>query len=125
MLKNEKIKVSELQLSFRCHEGIPYYFLKYKKVKEDFYRVGYSSYNIDKVLEWEQECFEIVEKKETNADRIRNMSDEELAEWLTNICGFENNEEPYKSIYNLDTEKEEEIHDSYGDLLKWLQSEAE
>ena len=55
---------------------------------------------------------EIVEKKETNADRIRNMSDEELAEWLTNMCDFEKNEEPYKSIYNLDTEKEEEIHDS-------------
>ena len=61
----------------------------------------------------------------TNADRIRNMSDEELAEWLTNMCDFEKNEEPYKSIYNLDTEQEEEIHDSYGDLLKWLQSEAE
>ena len=63
--------------------------------------------------------------KQTNADRIRNMSDEELAEWLTNMCDFEKNEELYKSIYNLDTEKEEEIHDSYGDLLKWLQSEAE
>ena len=68
---------------------------------------------------------QIVENKETNADRIRNMSDEELAEWLTNMCDFEKNEEPYKSIYNLDTEKEEEIHDSCGDLLKWLQSEAE
>ena len=65
------------------------------------------------------------DSRQTNADRIRNMSDEELAEWLTNICDFEKNEEPYKSIYNLDTEKEEEIHDSYGDLLKWLQSEAE
>lgn len=65
------------------------------------------------------------DSKHTNADRIRNMSDEELAEWLTNMCDFEKNEEPYKSIYNLDTEHEEEIHDSYGDLLKWLQSEAE
>ena len=61
----------------------------------------------------------------TNADRIRNMSDEELAEWIHNMCDFEKDEEPYKSIYNLDTEKEEKIHDSYGDLLKWLQSEAE
>lgn len=65
------------------------------------------------------------ETNHTNADKIRHMSDEELAEWLTNMCDFEKNEEPYKSIYNLDTEKEEEIHDSYGDLLKWLQSEAE
>ena len=53
------------------------------------------------------------------------MSDEELAEWLTNMCDIERHKEPYKSIYNLDTEQEEEIHDSYGDLLKWLQSEAE
>lgn len=60
----------------------------------------------------------------TNGDKIRNMSDEELADWLNNMCDFEKDEEPYKSIYNLDTEKEEEIHDSYGDLLIWLQSEA-
>ena len=59
----------------------------------------------------------------TNAEKIRNMSDEELADWLHNMCDFEKDEEPYKSIYNLDTEKEEEIHDSYGDLLNWLQAE--
>ena len=66
-----------------------------------------------------------LQSKETNAERIRNMSDEELAEWLTNMCDFEKNEEPYKSIYNLNTRNGEEIHDSYGDLLKWLQAEAE
>lgn len=65
------------------------------------------------------------ETNHTRADRIRNMSDKELAEWLTNICDIERHGKVYKSIYNLDTEQEEEIHDSYGDLLKWLQSEAE
>lgn len=65
------------------------------------------------------------DSRQTNAERIRNMSDEELAEWIHNMCEFEKCEEPYRSIYNLDTEQEEEIHDSYGDLLKWLQSEAE
>lgn len=65
------------------------------------------------------------DSKQTNADRIRNMSNEELAEWIHNMCEFEKDEEPYRSIYNLDTEQEEEIHDSYGDLLEWLQSEAE
>lgn len=64
-------------------------------------------------------------KKKTNADRIRNMSDEELAEWLTNICDVERHGDFFKSIYNLDIHQEEEIHDSYGDLLIWLQSEAE
>ena len=63
--------------------------------------------------------------KKTNADMIMNMSDEELAKLITNMCDIERHEEPFKSIYNIDTEQEEEIHDSYGDLLKWLQSEAE
>ena len=66
-----------------------------------------------------------VQSTYTNSERIRNMTDEELAEWLTNMCDFEKNGEPYKSIYNSDTMQEEEIHDSYGDLLKWLKSESE
>ena len=64
-------------------------------------------------------------KPQTNADRIRSMTDEELAEWITNMCEFERHGEPYKSIYNLDTDNEEEIHDSYGDLLRWLKAESE
>ena len=66
-----------------------------------------------------------VQSTDTNAERIRNMTDDELAEWLTNMCDIERHEEPYKSIYNIDTGQEEEIHDSYVDLLKWLQAEAE
>lgn len=50
----------------------------------------------------------IVEKKRTNADRIRSMTDEKLAEWITNMCELERHGEPYKSIYNLDTDNEEE-----------------
>lgn len=62
----------------------------------------------------------------TNADRIRNFSDEELAEWLHNICQFESSEHfPMISIYNLDTKCEEEIGDNYKDLIEWLQAEVE
>ena len=33
-----------------------------------------------------QKCIEVIEEeRKTNADRIRSMSDEELAEWLTSI----------------------------------------
>lgn len=64
-------------------------------------------------------------KPQTNADRIRSMTDDELAEWITNMCEFERHGEPYKSIYNLDTDNEEEIHESYGDLLSWLKAESE
>lgn len=120
-----KNKVTSLEIIVRMIDNKPYYEIKYKKVGEYYYHVGYSSFNIDNVLKWRDECFELVDVKATNADRIRNMSDDELAEWLTNMCDIERHEEPYKSIYNLDTGQEEEIHDSYGDLLKWLQSESE
>lgn len=120
-----KNKVTSLEIIVRMINNKPYYEIKYKKVGEYYSHVGYSSFNIDNVLKWRDECFEIVDVKVTNADRIRNMSDEELAEWLTNMCDTERHEEPYKSIYNLDTEHEEEIHDSYGDLLKWLQAEVD
>lgn len=44
----------------------------------------------------------------TNADRIRNMSDEKLAKWICNI------------ICDID----DDIEEKYGILLEWLQSEA-
>ena len=49
-----------------------------------------------------------VQSTETNSERIRNMTDEELAEWLTNMCDIEKNEDPYKSSYNYDTRQEVE-----------------
>lgn len=123
MLKNEKIKVSELQLSFRCSKGRTYYFLRYKKVKEDYYHTGYGSYDIDKVLKWQKECFEIVKKKETNADRIRNMSDEELARFIRNISVYSEDEEPIIDVCIGETHTT--LYNDYGDILEWLQSEAE
>lgn len=33
-------------------------------------------------MKWRDECFELVYVKATNADKIRNMPDEELAEFL-------------------------------------------
>ena len=66
-------------------------------------------YNIDNdsILKYLVDALTAVQNYETNytnADSIRSMLVEELAELLTNMCDF---------------------RDSYGDLLKWLQSEAE
>lgn len=126
MNKVKEERVTDLSIIMEMIDSKPYYSVQYRNVGENGYNIGYSSYNLKTVLEFIDEYFEIVESnKQTNANRIRNMSDEELAEWIHNMCDFEKNEEPYKSIYNLDTEQEDEIRDSYGDLLNWLQSEAE
>lgn len=108
----------------------PYEILRAKKGKDTviIYRKGDSKEHLS-IMDKDYDLihkFMMESKLKTNGDRIRNMSDEELAEWLTNMTDdFGDDEELYKFIYNLDTEKVEEIHDSYGDLLEWLQSEAE
>lgn len=41
----EKEIVTELEQVFRIIDGKPYFELKYKKVNEDYYHVGYSSFD--------------------------------------------------------------------------------
>lgn len=60
----------------------------------------------------------------TNADRIRSMTDEELAEWMHNIEAFEKNDDYYISMAG-DGEQEIYIRDSYGDILEWMKKENE
>ena len=62
---------------------------------------------------------EMESDKHTNADRIRNMSDEELAEWINtkNMC------EQCANYYEPDSECMGEPCAS--NILRWLQSEAE
>ena len=59
------------------------------------------------------------DSRHTNADRMRNMSDEELAEWINtkNMC------EQCANYYEPDSECMGEPCAS--NILRWLQSEAE
>lgn len=120
-----KNKVTSLKIIVRMIDNKPYYEIKYKKVGEDYYQVGYSSFNIDNVLKWRDECFELVYVKTTNADRIRNMSDEELASVLFSGCidSMDLEECPYASESELDNNKIRKICKKC--TLEWLQSEAE
>lgn len=119
--KINKAKVNSLEIIVRMVGDKPYYELKYREVGKEYYSVGYSSYNLKTVLEFIDTYFEIVESdKQTNADRIRNMSDEELAEF--NLCPHMVN---WKKG-NYDTC----VHPNDKDackkcMLDWLQSEAE
>ena len=85
--KTERIKVSCLDIIVTMIGKKPYYEIKYKEIGEDYYHVGYSSYKLENVLAWKDECFEIVKecRPQTNADRIRSMTDEELAEMLSTV----------------------------------------
>lgn len=109
MSKVKEERVTDLSIIVEMIDGKPYYSVQYRNVGENGYNIGYSSYDLKIVLEFIDEYFEIVENdKQTNADRIRNMSDEELTEFLV---GF-------KSTFGEEYEGE-------ASCMEWLQSEAE
>ena len=113
-----KAKVNSLEIIARMLDNKPYYELKYRQVGKKDYSIGYSSYDLKIVLGYIDEYFEIVESdKRTNADRIRNMSDEELVDTLFNSC---------LEVMHID---ECPYADNVGMCKKciseWLQSEAE
>lgn len=110
MNKVKEERVTDLSIIMEMIDSKPYYSVQYRNVGENGYNIGYSSYNLKIVLEFIDEYFEIVESdKQTNADRIRNMSDEELAEFLAvHDLALNGNDLPMLT-----------------DWFEWLQSEAE
>lgn len=119
--KINKAKVDSLEIIARTLDDKPYYELKYRQVGKKDYSIGYSSYDLKTVLGYIDTYFEIVESdKQTNADRIRNMSDEELADF--NLCPHMVN---WKKG-NYDTCVHPNDKDSCKKcMLDWLRSEAE
>lgn len=118
MSKVKEERVTDLSIIMEMIDSKPYYSVQYRNVGENGYNIGYSSYNLKIVLEFIDEYFEIVESnKQTNANRIRNMSDEELADVLFDSC---------LEVMHID---ECPYTDNVGMCkkctLNWLQSEAE
>lgn len=116
MNKVKEERVTDLSIIMDMIAGkTPYYSIRYRNVGENDYNIGYNSFNLKTVLDFIDECFEIVESgKPTNADKIRNMSDEELAEFLCKV----------KSDYQW-MEHEFPSEEEHGEWKEWLQSEAE
>ena len=78
----KKHKVKSAEIVVRKVDEKPYYEIKYFDLSDNEYHIGYGSYKLEYVFEWLEQCFEIVEKN-TNADKIRSMADEELAKFLS------------------------------------------
>ena len=128
----EIVKVDSLEIIVRMIGNKPYYEVKYREVGKEDYSVGYSSYDLKIVLGFIAEYFEIVERdRQTNADRIRNMSDEELAELMQKLeytclvafIGYEDKGCGRNGNGNGISCKD--CQAKAPTILEWLQSEAE
>ena len=58
--KIKKIKVTSFDIIVSVFGEKPYYEIKYKKVGENFYHIGYNSYDLDIVLDYKKKYFELV-----------------------------------------------------------------
>ena len=118
---NSRVKVNSLEIIVRMIGNKPYYELKYRQVGKKDYSIGYSSYDLKIVLGYIDTYFEIVESdNHTNADRIRNMSDEELVELITGLS-----KHCLAGIGECDCSAYETCTNCNVEVRKWLQSEAE
>lgn len=63
LLEREKIKVTEAEVIVRrCNTGF-YFEIKYKRIGQEHYNIGYGSCNIHVVFVWLDKCFEIVKEE--------------------------------------------------------------
>lgn len=58
--KINKIKVTSLDIIVTMHGDKPYYEIKYKEVGENSYHIGYSSYDLDIVLDYKRRYFDLI-----------------------------------------------------------------
>ena len=121
-----KIKTHHARIVVDGTAEKPYYSIEWYDPTKNEYFLGYSSYYIDYVFRWLEECFEIVEDTKTNADHIRSMSDEELALFVRAIINAE-------SCFCIDCDCNECFFKEpcsnslkwYGKEIEWLQQPAE
>ena len=81
-----KIKTHHARIVVDGTAEKPYYSIEWYDPTKNEYFLGYSSYYIGHVFKCLEECFEIVGASKTSADKIRAMSDDEMAEWLTEFA---------------------------------------
>lgn len=67
----EKIKVTSLEIIVTGSKEKPYFEIKYKELGKEDYDIGYSSYDLNNVFTWKDECFDIVnELAEEYKDKV-------------------------------------------------------
>ena len=76
----EKIKATDVDIIVEFpqsnkHDGRqPYYCIRYYDLADKQVHIGFGSYCLDYVLQWKEECFEIVENIKTKRMTIKRVS---------------------------------------------------
>lgn len=69
-MRNEKIKVTSLEIIVTGNREKPYFEIKYKEIGKRDYNIGYSSYDLNNVFAWRDEYFKVVNRKRNIFHRL-------------------------------------------------------
>lgn len=72
-MKSRKVKVDSLEIIVTGKKEKPYFEIKYRKVGNKNYNTGYSSYDLNNVFDWKNECFEVVKRKKNIFQRLAEL----------------------------------------------------
>lgn len=61
--EQKKIKVESIDIVVTGTKEKPYYAIKYRKIGNNEDYIGYGSYTLGYVLEWKEQCFELIEQE--------------------------------------------------------------
>lgn len=116
-IQPEKIKVSSIYVIASEHCNKPYYEIRYKEVGNDFYNIGYSSFNLEQVLYWRHRCFEVVPADEYER---RDAKDTNVpGKWI--LCSERLPEKPAvgEDCYLIQAQYVEQPFVAYWDGRNW------
>lgn len=85
--KGNKLVVDDIEVVVRGVRSKPYYEIKYREVGNNDYNIGFCSYDLNDVLKWKEEEFEVVSEKEeketkevTNRMLLEHLKEIEIAQ---------------------------------------------
>lgn len=82
--KGNKLIVDDIEVIVGGVRNKPYYEIKYREVGNDYYNIGFGSYDLNNVLKWKEEEFEVVSEKETkevtNRMLLEHLKEIEMAQ---------------------------------------------
>lgn len=85
--KGNKLVVDDIEVIVRGVRNKPYYEIKYREVGNDDYNIGFGSYDLNNVLKWKEEEFEVVSEKDgketkevTNRMLLEHLKEIEIAQ---------------------------------------------
>lgn len=112
--KGNKLVVDDIEVIARGIANKPYYEIKYREVGNDDYNIGFGSYDLNNVLKWKEEEFEVVsEKEEKETKEVTNRMLLEHLKEIENAHGCLAN--GINTLFGVMSERKEQLKLSRGE----------